>query len=82
MSSGSSSKDRKRILRAVIKPSAPDWLTIAGQEIWRHVVTLTICRIGHKPKLNQRTQAGRVSAEMTCTRCGKTLDFQISILLP
>jgi hypothetical protein len=49
--------------------------------IWYYTVTLTICRIGHKPKLSQHTKGNAVSAELRCLRCKKTLDFQVSIFL-
>jgi hypothetical protein len=44
--------------------------------------TLTLCRIGHKPKLKLRTKNRQVSAELSCTRCKRVLDFQVSLLLP
>lgn len=56
------------------------WYLILLKEVRYYIWTLTLCRIGHKPKMDQRTKTHTVAAELRCERCKKVLDFQISIL--
>jgi len=63
-----------------------DWYYQLTGALWYYMVTLTLCRIGHKPKMVQRTKTNGnstkvVSAELSCRRCHKVLDFQTSILV-
>lgn len=78
------SRNRARIEAILAKREVADgisWLAMATEEIVYRVWTLSVCRIGHKPVLNQNTSNRRVLAKVTCTRCKKDLDIQVSILM-